>query len=720
MMRDLTMRNVDGIAVITIDLPGEPVNKVTAELRGEFAEMFGRIEADTSVKGVVLATGKPDTWLAGADIDEFLTLRSAADGEALSRGGQALLARLESLAIPVVAAIHGACLGGGLETALACRYRIASDHPKTVLALPEVQLGLIPGAGGTQRLPKLIGLQRGLDMILTSRNVRAKKAFQMGLVDELVHPAILLDIAIDRARQLAAGTLDVQHAPKDRGATGRLLEDNPIGRSIVFKKAREGVMSKAHGHYPAPLAAIAAVQAGYDKGSAAGYQEEARTFGEMTVSDVSKQLVFLFFATTALKKDSGVEHAPPQAPTPVQSLGIIGAGFMGAGIASVAAQQGTSVRLKDTDTARVGKGLAAVSQLLKERLKKKQVTRLQYDDQLSLVGGTTTYAGFGHIDLVIEAVFEDLALKHRVLREVEPLIPANAIYASNTSTIPIAKIAEASTRPNRVLGMHFFSPVHKMPLLEVIVTPATDADATVEAVAYGKKLGKTVIVVNDSPGFYTTRTLSAYMNEAGRLLDEGATIESVDKALLDFGFPVGPITLFDEVGIDVGGKVGVVMSEAFGARMAPSESLRRVVESGRSGRKGRAGFYLYDKDGEKGAVDATVYELFPHGATRREIEPSEIQERCVLAMVNEAARCLDEGVLRSARDGDVGAVFGIGFPPFLGGPFRYVDSLEATVIVERLTALNGRFPGRFDPAAVLLDHARTQRRFYPARGAPLA
>jgi 3-hydroxyacyl-CoA dehydrogenase/enoyl-CoA hydratase/3-hydroxybutyryl-CoA epimerase len=718
-MRALTLHNVDGIAVVTIDLPGEPVNKVTAELRAEFTEMFGRIEADRSVKGVVIATGKPDTWLAGADIDEFLTLRTPADGEALSRGGQALLARLEGLAVPVVAAIHGACLGGGLETALACRYRVASDHPKTVLALPEVQLGLIPGAGGTQRLPKLIGLQRSLDMILTSRNVRAKKAFQMGLVDELVHPAILLEIAIDRARKLAAGTLEPQHSPKDRGATGRLLEDNPVGRAIVFRKARDGVLSRTHGHYPAPLAAIAVVQAGYDKGSAVGYQEEARAFGEMTVSDVSKELVFLFFATTALKKDAGVEHAPDEAPQPVHGLGIIGAGFMGAGIASVAAQQGTSVRLKDTDTARVGKGIAAVSQVLKERLKKKQVTRIQYDDQLSLVGGTITYAGFGRLELVIEAVFEDLALKHRVLREVEPLLRADAIYASNTSTIPITKIAEAAARPNRVLGMHFFSPVNKMPLLEVIVTPVTDDDATVEAVAYGKKLGKTVIVVNDSPGFYTTRTLSAYMNEAGRLLDEGATIESVDKAMLDFGFPVGPITLFDEVGIDVGGKVGVVMAEAFGGRMAPSESLRRVVESGRTGRKGKAGFYLYDKDGEKGAVDATVYELFPHGAQRRTIEPSEIQERCVLAMVNEAARCLDEGVLRSPRDGDVGAVFGIGFPPFRGGPFRYVDSVGASGIVSQLEQLNGRFPGRFVPAEVLLDHARSQRRFYPAHGAPL-
>ena len=714
----LTLEHVDGIAVITIDLPGEPVNKVTAALRADFAAMFEQLVADSSVRGVVLVSGKPDTWLAGADIDEFLTLQTASDAEALSRSGQELLARLESLSIPVVAAIHGACLGGGLETALACRYRIASDHPKTVLALPEVQLGLIPGAGATQRLPRLIGLQRALDMILSSRNVRARKAYQMGLVDELVHPAILADIAIDRARKLADRTLGARRSPKDRGAAGVLLEDNPLGRAIVFRKAREGVEEKTHGHYPAPFAAIQAVQTGYEKGREAGYRAEAKAFGEMAVSDESKQLVFLFFATTALKKDPGVDEPAPE-PHPVDTLGVIGAGFMGAGIASVAVQQGTSVRLKDTDTTRVGRGMAAVSEVLRGRLKKKQITRRQYDDEMDLAGGTVDYSGFGRAALVIEAVFEDLALKHRVLREVEPLIAPAAVYASNTSTIPITRIAEVADRPGRVLGMHFFSPVHKMPLLEVIVTPRTESDATVTAVAYGKQLGKTVIVVNDAPGFYTTRTLSAYMNEAGRLLDEGAAIEAIDAALTTFGFPVGPITLLDEVGIDVGGKVGQVLYEAFGERMAPSESLRRVVESGRTGRKGKKGFYQYDDAGAKNGVDPSVYDLLAGGAARVEMDPVEVQQRCVLAMVNEALRCLEEGVLRSPRDGDVGAVFGIGFPPFRGGPFRYVDTLGAGRVVDELQALDDRFPGRFEPAAVLVAKARARERFYPAHGHPL-
>ena len=715
----LTLSHEDGFAIVTIDLSGEPVNKVTAALRAEFGELFGHIESDATVRGVILMSGKPDTWLAGADIDEFLAMTGSSDAEALSRGAQALLERLYLLRVPVVAAIHGACLGGGLEAALACHYRIATDHPKTVLALPEVQLGLIPGAGGTQRLPRLIGLQRALDMILTGRNIRAKKAYQMGLVDEIVHPAILRDVALDRARKLADGSLEPRRSPKGRGATGFLLEDNPVGRSIVFRKAHEGVMSKTHGHYPAPLAALAAVKAGYDGGVELGYRQESRSFGELATNDVTRELIFLFFATNALKKDPGIHGTAPE-PHPIATLGVLGAGFMGAGIASVAVQQGTPVRLKDTDLARVGKGIAAVSEVLRERLKKKQITRLQYEDQLLLAGGTVDYSGFGRATLVIEAVFEDLGLKHRVLREVEPLLGEDAIYASNTSTIPISQIAEASARPNRVLGMHFFSPVHKMPLLEVIATGETDDDAIVTAVAYGKQIGKTVIVVNDAPGFYTTRVLSAYMNEAGRLLDEGASIDALDAALTSFGFPVGPLTLLDEVGIDVGGKVGQVLHEAFGARMAPSDSLRRVVESGRTGRKGRKGFYLYDEKGKKGDVDPSVYEVLPFGAQRREMPAREMVTRCVLAMVNEAALCFDEGVLRSTVDGDVGAVFGIGFPPFRGGPFRYVDSQGAARVVDELELLNERFPGRFAPAEVLGRNARRQERFYATRGDPFA
>jgi 3-hydroxyacyl-CoA dehydrogenase/enoyl-CoA hydratase/3-hydroxybutyryl-CoA epimerase len=703
------------VLFVTIDRPGESINTLTTSLAGEFEGVFLRVHDDSLIKGIVLISGKPDSFIAGADVEQFLEIRTAAEAERIARMGQDMLTRLEALRVPTVAAIHGACLGGGLEIALACRYRICTDHAKTTLAQPEVQLGLIPGLGGTQRLPQRVGLQAALDMILTGRNIRAKRALQMGLVDEMVHPSILREVAIDRARGLANGTRKPSRGGSF-GATNLLLEHNPIGRSVVFRKARDSVTEKTHGNYPAPLAALEAVQAGYTRGFEQGLREEGRLFGEMAVTAVSRQLVFLFFASNSLKKDPGV--APPvPAPRHVYKLGVLGAGFMGAGISAVAAQQDTLVRLKDTDPARVGKGLAAVHSVVAERLTKKQITRQQFDDTMSLVGGTMNYSGFESADLVIEAVFEDLGLKQRVLAEVEPMLDRSAVYASNTSTIPIAGIAQAARRPDRVLGMHFFSPVHKMPLLEVVVTKATAPDATVTAVAYGKRLGKTVIVVHDGPGFYTTRTLSAYMNEAGHLLDEGAPIEVLDKALVDFGFPVGPITLLDEVGIDVGGKVGLVLAEAFGARMAPSQSLRRVVQAGRTGRKGRSGFYRYDASGKKGAVDSTVYQVIGQmaGAQRRDIPVDTVREmaqRCVLAMVNEAARCLEEGILRSPRDGDIGAVFGIGFPPFRGGPFRYVDSVGAHQIVEQLEELNDRFEGRFAPSGILLDAASARRSFY--------
>ncbi len=710
----------DGIAIIVLDRPGESVNILSQSVKDEFVAAFDAIERDVKVQGAVLISGKKDNFIAGADIDEFLTWTSASQAEAASRAGHELLDRLENLRVPVVAAIHGACLGGGLEAALACAWRIATDHPKTALALPEIQLGLIPGAGGTQRLPKLVGVQAALDMILTGKNIRAKKALQIGLVHEIVHPAILQRVAVQRAREIASGERPRNPSSRPHDAKSLLLDDNPIGRSVVFRQAREMTTKKTRGNYPAAFAAIDAVSASFGD-RAKGYGEESRLFGEMAMTPVSRELIFLFFATTALKKDSGVAH-PAVEPLPVHKLGILGAGFMGAGIASIAVQSGTLVRFKDADLARVGAGLAAVRGVLKDRLTKKQITRQQFDDQMLLAGGTVDYSGFTNVDLVIEAVFEDLAVKQRVLGEVESVTPDDAIFASNTSTIPIAKIAEASQRPDRVVGMHFFSPVHKMPLLEVIVTPRTANQVTATAVAYGKSLGKTVIVVQDSPGFYVNRILVPYLNEAGRLLDGAAAIDAVDKALVDFGFPVGPITLLDEVGLDIAGKSGAIFVEAFGERLAPSATLRRVVESGRLGRKGKKGFYLYDAEGKKGDVDESVYALVHGGgsaAQRVDFSADEIQRRCVLAMVNEAARCLEEGIIRSPRDGDVGAVFGIGFPPFRGGPFRYIDSVGAARIVDELEELNTRFLGRFFPSELLVRMARRSERFYPTDGKPL-
>jgi 3-hydroxyacyl-CoA dehydrogenase/enoyl-CoA hydratase/3-hydroxybutyryl-CoA epimerase len=713
-----TQVTATGVAVITFDLPDEPVNMFTAAVKDEFIATLERQEQDSVVRAMVIISGKPETFIAGADIEEFLALDSAKEAETMSREGQILLDRIESMRKPVVFAIHGSCLGGGVEAALAAHYRIGTDHPKTVFALPEVMLGLIPGAGGTQRLPRTVGIRNALDMILTGRNVRAKKALKIGLIDELVHPSILRDVAIDRARGLADGSRKRSGGRDGHNAADLVLEDNPVGRAVIFRKARESTLAKTKGKYPAPLAAIEAVKTGYDHGRERGFGAEARLFGEMAATPESRELIFLFFATSSLKKDPGVDPPAP-APNAVAKIGILGAGFMGSGIASIAVQQGSLVRLKDAASDRVGRGLKAVHDVLRERLKKRQITRQQFADYLSLVGGTVDYSGFANVDLVIEAVFEDLALKHTVLREVESQLPDDAVYASNTSSIPIGRIADEAARPQNVLGMHFFSPVHKMPLLEVIVTPRTSKDATVTAVAYGKRLGKHVIVVNDGPGFYTTRILSAYMNEAGLLVDEGADILALDRSLVEFGFPVGPIKLLDEVGIDVGSKIGPILAEAFGARMQPAESFRRVVEAGRTGRKGKSGFYLYEEGEKSEKVDPSVYALFSSGAPRQTMPATDMVERCVLAMVNEAAHCLDEGILRSPRDGDIGAVFGLGFPPFLGGPFRWVDAQGVAAVVRRLNGLHTRFTPRFAPARRLVSMAEQGGRFYPAKGKPV-
>ena len=699
----------DGVAVAVFDLPGEPVNKFTAAARADFAALLDALERDPAVRAVVLVSGKREGFAAGADIEEFVALRTAEEATRLARTGQLLMDRVARFPKPFVIAVHGACVGGGTELALACHYRVASDHPKTLLGQPEVQIGIIPGAGGSNRLPRLVGLRAALEMILTGKPVRATKALRMGLVDEVVPPAILRQTAVAAARRLAAGEPPRRRGP--RGPVAWLLDRSAAGQAFVLRQARRQTLAKTFGHYPAPLAAIDAVRFSLAQGLEAGLPYEAERFGELAVSDVARRLVEVFFATTALKKDAGVAEPAP-APLPVRQLGVVGAGFMGAGIASVAVTQaGVPVRLRDADLPRVGKGVQAVAGVLAERVRRRSATRLEAQRQLALVSGGADWAGFRRADLVVEAVFEDLAVKQAVLREVEAATRPECVFASNTSTIPIARIAEASSRPEQVVGMHFFSPVHRMPLLEVIAAERTAPRTVVTAVTFGRRLGKTVVVVRDRPGFFVNRILLPYLNEACRLVVEGVPIEAIDDAMTRWGFPVGPITLLDEVGLDVAHKAGTVMHEAFGARLAPAFDLGRLVADGRHGRKSGKGFLRY-RGGKKAGADPAVYPLLgvaPGPAPAAAV----IAERLSAAMLNEAARALEEGVVRTPRDGDIAALFGIGFPAFRGGPFRAMDAAGASAVVDKLERFSADYGDRFAPAPILADLARRGGRFHP-------
>ena len=694
----------DGVAVLTFDLPGEPVNKLSAAAKAEFEGEFGALQSDPAVRAIVLVSGKPDTFIAGADIEEFTRLRTPAEAEALSRDGQEMIAAVEASPKPVVAAIHGACLGGGLELALACRWRVATDHPRTRLGLPEVQLGLLPAAGGSVRLPRLIGLRAALDIILAGKSERAAKAFRLGIVDELVHPAILLDTAIRAARRLVADGRP-RREPAG-GALGWFLDRTPPGRRIVYAQARKGVMRKTGGHYPAPLAALEAVEAGLERGPKHGFEVEHRKFGELAMGRVSQELVRIFFATTALKKDDGGTGATPAAVT---RLGVVGSGFMGAGIAGTAVVQAeVEVRLRDAGLERVASGLVAARKILDGRLERRRISRLEHRRLAALMGGSAGWDGFGRAELVIEAVFEDLEVKRRVRAEVEAAAP-RAIFATNTSTIPIGRIAEGAARPGRVLGMHFFSPVDRMPLLEVIPHAGTDPDAVATAIAFGRRMGKTVIAVADRPGFWVNRILSPYLNEAGHLLVEGTPIEAIDGAMTKFGFPVGPVALLDEVGLDVGVKAGGVMHAAFGDRLRPAPVLAKMLEAGRQGRKNGKGFYRYE-GGKKAGPDPSAYQVLgvqPKPA----LSPETIEQRLLHAMLNEAAMAMGEGVVRSARDGDIGAIFGIGYPPFRGGPLRTIDRLGPSRVLDVLRGLENVYGARFTPAPALVDVGLRNGRF---------
>lgn len=690
----LKMR-LDHVGIITIDVPDEKMNTLKAEFAGQIIAIIAEARRDPKLAGLVLISGKPDNFIAGADISMIDRCKSAQEAEALAKQGQEVMAALDALPFPVVAAIHGACLGGGLELALACDARICSLDDKTRLGLPEVQLGLLPGSGGTQRLPRLIGVQQALPLILTGKTLRAIQARKLGVVDDAVPQAILLETAIARVKK---GKVSGRTLPlRDR------LLHGPIGRQALFALASRQTAAKTQGNYPAANRIIEVVRIGLEQGSRAGHDAEARAFGELAMTPESVALRGIFFATTAMKKERGGDAEPAA----VKSVAILGGGLMGGGIASVTAiNAGLPVRIKDISLEGVNHALKTSWELLSKKVKRRQLTPAQRQQQMARITGGTDYQGFSQRDVVIEAVFEDLALKQQMVSEVEAHCQPHTLFASNTSSLPIEEIAAKAQRPENVIGLHYFSPVEKMPLVEVIPHLNTSTATLVTIVALARSQGKTPIVVADKPGFYVNRILTPYINEAMRCLLEGEPIDHIDRALVKFGFPVGPIQLLDEVGIDVGSKISPILHQAYGERFAAPAAFDAVLKDGRKGRKNSKGFYRYDQARwQRKKPDASLYTLLKVTPKARQSE-AQIAERCVMMMLNEAARCLDEQVIRCARDGDIGAVFGIGFPPFLGGPFHYMDKLGAAEMVNRLTRLTQQHGERFTPCDALIEAAK--------------
>jgi len=688
------------IAWLAIDVPNEKMNTLQAAFADEMKEIFAQLKDTSGVKGMIIHSLKPDNFVAGADVRMLEACTTASEAEALAKQGQELFQQLSNQPYPVVAAIHGPCLGGGLELALACDYRVCTDSDKTRLGLPEVQLGLLPGSGGTQRLPRLIGLLPSLDLILTGKQLRAKKAKKLGVVDACVPETILLDVAeqlIEKGKN---------KGNKKQSTKEKLMSGSGLGRKFVFEQAAKKTNEKTRGNYPATVAILEVIQHGLEKGFAQGQELEAKRFGELVMSSESKALRSIFFATTEMKKENGAEAEPAA----VNRVGVLGGGLMGAGISHVSvAKAKVPVRIKDVSNDGVLNALNYNYKLFEKQRKRRIISKAGLQSKMLQLSGGIDFTSFNHIDVVIEAVFEDLDLKQTMVADIEANAKPETIFATNTSSLPIHKIAEKAERPENIVGLHYFSPVEKMPLVEVIPHETTSEETISTVVALAKKQGKTPIVVKDKAGFYVNRILAPYMNEAAHILLANEPIEQLDGALLDFGFPVGPITLLDEVGVDIGAKIMPILVNELGERFKGPDVFDTLLNDGRKGRKSGKGFYTYK--GKKKEVDKSVYKLL-NLTPESKLSDNDIALRCVLPMLNEAVRCLDDGIIRSPRDGDIGAIFGIGFPPFLGGPFRYIDQFGLKELVEKMNEFASKYGDRYAPCDGLLTRAGEGRNFY--------
>jgi len=701
----------DGLAIVTFDLPGEKVNKFSTPVMAELSSLVDRLSAAEGIRALLFRSGKPDIFIAGADVREIENVTTSEEGRTASAVGQRIFERFAQLPFPTVAAIRGACLGGGTELALACDWRVCSDSPKTKIGLPEVNLGILPGWGGTQRLPRLVGLAAGLDLILTGKQIDGKRAARTGLADAVVPDAIF-----DAWSETFARGKFGARKPRGRRArlplVARLLEGNPAGRALIFRKARAAVLARTHGHYPAPIEALEAVREGLGKRMDAALAIENARLGKLIGTPVQRRLLRIFFWTEDVRKETGAIN-PTVAPRPVHRVGVLGAGVMGGGIAQLAADRGFPARMKDIAPEPLAHGFRAAADVWKEKMRRRRMTPSEFRRKMALLSGGLDYAGFARAEVTIEAVVEKLEIKQAVLREWEDAVGDDAIFASNTSTLPISRIAAAARQPRRVAGMHFFNPVHRMPLVEVIRGEKSSDETIATIFDLAKKMGKTPVVVRDAPGFLVNRILAPYLSEAVRLLEEGCRIEDVDDALTRFGMPVGPLALLDDVGIDVAARGGQTMAAAFPERLPLSARFEAFTAQGRLGRKTGRGFYRY-RGSRREKPDPETYSLIGAGpAKAAALPPDVIEARLLMPMVNEAAFCLEDRIVDSAAKLDLAMIFGTGFPPFRGGLLQYADDLGADRIVNRLQDLAERLGARFAPAPLLVEMAAARRTFHP-------
>lgn len=684
-----------GLATLVFDLPGKKVNVFTRSVLSQLEALIVSMAARQDIRCLVLLSGKQGNFVAGADIDEIADVTDPADAEAGAREGQRLFKAWSDLSFPTIAALQGTCVGGGTELSLASNYILISDRRDVRIGLPEVRIGIVPAWGGCSRLPQRTGLASALDIILGGKSVDGKKAFKIGLVDAVLpDPTFLQEV-----RSFAEEVLQGRPPSKRRSdLRSHLLDSNPVGRNLIFGRARKQVLKRTGGHYPAALRAIEVVEVGMRRGLEAGQQAEARATGELAVSPVCKNLIHIFKITEAVKRET-TSFKTDQPP--IREAAVLGAGVMGGGIAQILAERAQiPVRLKDVGTTPLATGMAHANEIFTKQVDRRRLTRPEAAEKMNLLLPCLDYSGFRRVDLVIEAIVEDLGVKQQVFRELADQVGPEVVLASNTSSLSIDLIGRDTPNPERVVGMHFFNPVHRMPLVEVVEGTRTSPQTVQTVMALSRRLGKTPVVVKDGPGFLVNRILTFYMTEALWLLDEGRAVEHIDGVMTDWGMPMGPLALIDTVGIDVAVKVSHILAEAFGDRLVLPAWADHLAQPERLGIKTGSGFYLY-KGQKRSEPDPAVYRILDLAMPEKRSDPSALVDRMVLPMVNEAARCLADGTVRNPSDLDLAMIMGTGFPPFRGGLCRWADTQGLEHLVTILRQLADRLGERFQPSVAL-------------------